>query len=313
MDEALEKLRPLRPDGQELVKHLLRNLELDPETVQSSDPLVADENQESLLCTVCDERVAKYMPLNKLIQHFLDVQRWFDNATEAVRTSPDVYYPNRAVQAELPKIVNDHDWTSLDGPLVRQDDEKTRDTVSKLQINFRSEELSDPLCDKKGIGGEDLQKTPKRRKTKKSRSTEDDPAFTPGSSQGKGKNKTTSHSDHPTTLRGCKGGKLRDLMNMPVDIFTEIYSYLGPDDLRRLSLTSKRLRDILMTKEARHIWKIAIAFVPYLAECPTDLNEPQYVCLLYSSDCDMIDCTSRGTKVDWFHRVHFCSACHEVK
>ncbi|KIO33101.1 hypothetical protein M407DRAFT_235976 [Tulasnella calospora MUT 4182] len=82
---------------------------------------------------------------------------------------------------------------------------------------------------------------------------------------------------------------------------------------RRLSLTSKRLRDILITKEARHIWKTAIAFVPYLAECPTDLNEPQYVCLLYSSECDMTDCTSRGTKLDWFHRVRFCSACHDVK
>ncbi|KIO33096.1 hypothetical protein M407DRAFT_65753, partial [Tulasnella calospora MUT 4182] len=82
-----------------------------------------------------------------------------------------------------------------------------------------------------------------------------------------------------------KSGKLRDLMNMPVDIFTEVCSHLDPHDLRRLALTSKRLWDILMTKESKHIWKTALASVPYLPECPTDLNEPQYVCLLFSSEC----------------------------
>ncbi|KIO33094.1 hypothetical protein M407DRAFT_65783, partial [Tulasnella calospora MUT 4182] len=82
-----------------------------------------------------------------------------------------------------------------------------------------------------------------------------------------------------------RGGKLRDLMNMPVDIFTEICFYLGPHDLRRLALTSKRLWDILMTKEVRHIWKATLASVPDLPECPSDLNEPQYICLLYSSEC----------------------------
>ncbi|KIO33095.1 hypothetical protein M407DRAFT_17962 [Tulasnella calospora MUT 4182] len=153
----------------------------------------------------------------------------------------------------------------------------------------------------------------KRRKTKKSKSGEEDSAFTPGSSPGKRKGKATLIQNQLITRRSGRGGKLRDLMNMPVDIFTEICSYLEPHDLRRLALTSKRLWDILMTKEVRHIWKTALTSVPDLPECPTDLNEPQYVCLLYSSECYTIGCTSRGTKADWFHRVRFCSTCYQPK
>lgn len=154
----------------------------------------------------------------------------------------------------------------------------------------------------------------KRRKTKKSKSGEADGAFTPGSSPSKRKGKaTTLIQNQLITRRSGRGGKLRDLMNMPVDIFTEICSYLDPHDLRRLALASKRLWDILMTKEALHIWKTALASVPDLPECPSDLNEPQYVCLMYSSECYTIGCTSRGTKADWFHRVRFCATCYQSK
>ncbi|KIO33107.1 hypothetical protein M407DRAFT_17973 [Tulasnella calospora MUT 4182] len=155
--------------------------------------------------------------------------------------------------------------------------------------------------------------TPKRRRTKKSGSADGDPGFAPSSSSGQGKDKATLNQNQLITRRSGKGGKLRDLMNMPVDIFTEVCSYLDPYDLRRLALTSKRLWDILMTKEARHIWKTALESVPDLPECPTDLNEPQYVCLLYSSECYTIGCTSRGTKADWFHRIRFCTTCYETK
>ncbi|KAG8924479.1 hypothetical protein FRC01_011443 [Tulasnella sp. 417] len=152
-----------------------------------------------------------------------------------------------------------------------------------------------------------------RRNTKKSKSGEDDRAFARRSSPVKKKGKTTLVQNQLITQRSGRGGKLRDLMNMPVDIFTEICSYLDPYDLRRLALSSKRLWDILMTKTMRQMWKTALDSVSDLPECPTDLNEPQYVCLLYSSECYTIDCTSRGTKADWFHRVRFCSNCYESK
>ncbi|KAG9024409.1 hypothetical protein FS837_005382 [Tulasnella sp. UAMH 9824] len=128
----------------------------------------------------------------------------------------------------------------------------------------------------------------KRRRTKQPKPSEDDPTFNPSPSSGKGKGKATSDQNQLITRRSGRGGKLRDLMNMPVDIFTEVSSYLGPYDLRRLALTSKRLRDILMTKEARHIWKNAIASTPDLPECPTDLNEPQYIMSYFDSRAVML-------------------------
>ncbi|KAG9023643.1 hypothetical protein FS837_005677 [Tulasnella sp. UAMH 9824] len=67
----------------------------------------------------------------------------------------------------------------------------------------------------------------KRRKTKRSKSGEEDCAFTPGSSPGKRKAKATlSVQSQLITRRSGKGGKLRDLMNMPVDIFTELCYYI---------------------------------------------------------------------------------------
>ncbi|KAG8927604.1 hypothetical protein FRC00_002035, partial [Tulasnella sp. 408] len=124
---------------------------------------------------------------------------------------------------------------------------------------------------------------PKRRRTRQPKPSEHDPAFNPGSSLGKGKEKATSGPNQLITRRNGRGGKLQDLMNMPVDIFTEVCSYLGPYGLRHLALTSKRLWDILMTKEARHIWKAAIASVSDLPDCPTDLNEPQYIVSYFDS------------------------------
>lgn len=45
-----------------------------------------------------------------------------------------------------------------------------------------------------------------------------------------------------------------------------------------------------MTKEAKRIWMAALSSVPGVPECPTDLNEPQYVWLIYSSECDTPVC-----------------------
>lgn len=113
--------------------------------------------------------------------------------------------------------------------------------------------------------------------------------------------------------RKGKGGKLRNIMNMPIDIFAEVCFYLDPLDLHHLARTNKRIRSILMTKEAKRIWAAALSSVPNFPECPTDLNEPQYVRFMYSSECDTPGCNARGTQVDWFYRLRFCKGCFDIK
>ncbi|KAG8945214.1 hypothetical protein FRC04_001120 [Tulasnella sp. 424] len=113
--------------------------------------------------------------------------------------------------------------------------------------------------------------------------------------------------------RKGKGGKLRNIMNMPIDIFAEVCFYLDPLDLHHLARTNKRIRSIMMTKEAKRIWAAALSSVPDFPECPTDLNEPQYVRFMYSSECDTPGCNARGTQVDWFYRLRFCKGCFDIK
>ncbi|KAG8929354.1 hypothetical protein FRC00_001474 [Tulasnella sp. 408] len=156
------QLRPPHPECQELIKRLLKDLEVDYETVKLSDTIITDQNQKNYLCTRCDENIATYMNFPELIEHYLEVQKWFDKVTEAVQISPDNCYPSRTVNSELPKIVNDHDRLSRAAPLVQQDDDKTQEAVLKLQRDFKKERLTNPLCDTKGIGGVDLEERPWR-------------------------------------------------------------------------------------------------------------------------------------------------------
>ncbi|KIO33110.1 hypothetical protein M407DRAFT_235983 [Tulasnella calospora MUT 4182] len=87
--------------------------------------------------------------------------------------------------------------------------------------------------------------------------------------------------------RNGKRGRLRDMMDMPIDIFAEVCSHVDPLDLRHLARTSKRIRDILMTNGAKRIWMTVLASVAGLPECPTDLSEPRYVRLMFTNECDV--------------------------
>ncbi|KAG8895516.1 hypothetical protein FRC00_007362, partial [Tulasnella sp. 408] len=146
IEKLLSKLQQPEPEDQELVKRLLAGLTVDHEGATSSQLIVNSRDERNLLCTRCDERIATYMTLTELITHYLDTRKWFRSATEAVQTSPDSCYPARAVDSELPKIINDHDWIGSPISLARQDDKEKREEVLKLQTEFRNEALNDPSC-----------------------------------------------------------------------------------------------------------------------------------------------------------------------
>ncbi|KAJ3993840.1 hypothetical protein F5050DRAFT_1842552 [Lentinula boryana] len=73
-------------------------------------------------------------------------------------------------------------------------------------------------------------------------------------------------------------GRLENILKIPLDVMLEIYGYLEPLDILRLSRTSKDLRAFLMIRSNAIVWRTARSNVPDLPPLPFDLSEPQYAC-----------------------------------
>ncbi|KAF8600703.1 hypothetical protein BDV93DRAFT_447065, partial [Ceratobasidium sp. AG-I] len=87
-------------------------------------------------------------------------------------------------------------------------------------------------------------------------------------------------------VRG-KQGRLEGLMNMPIDIFTEIARYLMPGDIITLARSNKFFRTLLMHRSAAHLWHGAMRNVPNLPPCPPGMSEPGYLTLVFSRTCSV--------------------------
>ncbi|CUA77990.1 hypothetical protein RSOLAG22IIIB_06913 [Rhizoctonia solani] len=110
-----------------------------------------------------------------------------------------------------------------------------------------------------------------------------------------------------TSKKQAKGkqGRLAVIMNMPIDVLTEIASHLWPVDIINLARLNKSFRNILMTRPSIHIWHNAMKNVPILPDCPPDMSEPRYLALVFLKTC-----TSCGeavnAEVDTVLRVRLC-------
>ncbi|KAH8116084.1 hypothetical protein DFH11DRAFT_1506935 [Phellopilus nigrolimitatus] len=79
-------------------------------------------------------------------------------------------------------------------------------------------------------------------------------------------------------------GRLSLIMTMPVDVFCEIACQMTPADLLSMARSSKSLRELLMSKSSKQIWRAAEDAVG-LPECPPDLSSPQYASLIFDKFC----------------------------
>ncbi|KAG8916089.1 hypothetical protein FRC02_004233 [Tulasnella sp. 418] len=123
--------------------------------------------------------------------------------------------------------------------------------------------------------------------------------------------KTSVKAKKVPVQRSRVAGRLAVLMNMPVDVFAEICSHLFPIDLLHLSWASKRLRSILMSKSAKHIWRSARENqLPTLPPCPDDLSEPQYIALLFTNICQVCG-ANRAQRFHFTMRTRHCASCYK--
>ncbi|CAE6509728.1 unnamed protein product [Rhizoctonia solani] len=105
---------------------------------------------------------------------------------------------------------------------------------------------------------------------------------------------------------------LSRFVDIPMDLFTEIASYLFPSDILSLSRSSKLFRNLIMRRSSRHIWTNAMRNVELLPPCPPDMSEPVYLALLFSKYCTgcgrSIACHIYGEL-----RMRLCTPCRETR
>ncbi|KAH8115066.1 hypothetical protein DFH11DRAFT_143810 [Phellopilus nigrolimitatus] len=101
--------------------------------------------------------------------------------------------------------------------------------------------------------------------------------------------------------------RLAMMMSMPIDVFCEIALYLGPHDLLSMARTSKALRNLLMTKDSKPIWRAAEDSVG-LPECPLDLSSPQYASFIYDTYCTHCFRTKAYNHLTPL-RIRLCKTC----
>jgi hypothetical protein len=118
----------------------------------------------------------------------------------------------------------------------------------------------------------------------------------------RGKQKAVAKSSN---IRITKRGKLGMIAEMPLDVLYEVgssshpfcmnaagfifivqvFSFLTPRDLIRMSWTNKEFRQILTSRSTRNIWKAALESVDGLPPCPPHMNEIEYSTLLFHVAC----------------------------
>ncbi|TDL24417.1 hypothetical protein BD410DRAFT_785875 [Rickenella mellea] len=122
-------------------------------------------------------------------------------------------------------------------------------------------------------------------------------------------NSTTTNAAKSSSAKKATSshGKLSQLINMPVDIFIEIASHLTPLDLLHMARSSKRLRQNLMSKHSRPIWRTARNSLR-MPDCPPDMSEPQYAHFTFTKNCYVCDKITVQT-IEYALRVRLCKRC----
>ncbi|KAL1744020.1 hypothetical protein HDZ31DRAFT_39627 [Schizophyllum fasciatum] len=115
----------------------------------------------------------------------------------------------------------------------------------------------------------------------------------------------------PTPSRVVVKGKLKLLLDMPLDVLYEIFSHLDPQSLLHVSYSSRALRSILTTKNSRAVWRSCIAADCDIPPKPEHMNEPQWSELLFGNTCSF--CPLSSICALWVFSVRVCAGCLESK
>ncbi|KAF9525172.1 hypothetical protein CPB83DRAFT_860123 [Crepidotus variabilis] len=81
-------------------------------------------------------------------------------------------------------------------------------------------------------------------------------------------------------------GTPKHLLELPMDILLEIFSYVYPTDLHTLARISKKVRNCLMNKKSKYIWRATFMNVdPPLPDTPEGMSEPAFAKMVFCEGC----------------------------
>ncbi|OSC97151.1 hypothetical protein PYCCODRAFT_1190763 [Trametes coccinea BRFM310] len=156
-----------------------------------------------------------------------------------------------------------------------------------------------------------LREMPPKKKGRTARTAKN--VQTPGDSKCRQDGAVTTVTRRATgrTVRGRRGS-LKDLPEMPIDILTEIFSYLHPNDLLNLVRTNKAFCGFLLDPLNVRMWRICREGAEDIPPPPPFLNEPAFAHLLFAPFCH--GCGKGPVqKVIWTWFTRYCRQCLEVK
>ncbi|GAA5909453.1 hypothetical protein JCM6882_002648 [Rhodosporidiobolus microsporus] len=119
-------------------------------------------------------------------------------------------------------------------------------------------------------------------------------------SKGKGKGKVSKKNE----------GKLAPLLDMPVEIFTEVAKHLDPLSLLHLSRSSKSFRQLFASRSSRGIWRAVKSAVDFPDLEADDLSDMAHIALMYDNTCNI--CAGPGGRarnINFGLRKRFCKDC----
>ncbi|KAK0232670.1 hypothetical protein IW262DRAFT_1326061, partial [Armillaria fumosa] len=100
----------------------------------------------------------------------------------------------------------------------------------------------------------------------------------------------------------------KNFMNLPLELWLEVFKLLHPSDLLRLSRTNLQFRSVLMSRSSEIVWRAARSDIPKLPGPSPGLSEPAWANLAFDSTCHF--CSRTGIRrIDFLFRVRTCGAC----
>ena len=77
-------------------------------------------------------------------------------------------------------------------------------------------------------------------------------------------------------------------LDLAKNFHLQIFSYLPPVDLLHLARSNKWLHNVLMSRQARSLWRYVIKCVQGLPKCQSkDLCEPRYTSIMFDEFCEV--------------------------